>query len=206
MALGPQARFYHSLTEEEVQRLEKILQNDEAMYETTEEAPQEPEDSVETLPETARAAFVPRRRDIEALTRIDSQLSLFIPEELWDVKSITYAPSVAPSGMQTPVSVRAWPKSSGQLPAAAKSPTTSVRRGKAGCLTALDIDDVMNDTNLTHSIPAGDVDRLKEIDKQLQDLKERSETAPEAIHAIPESVLKTLLEEALASSSFGSNI
>ncbi|KAI9103230.1 fibrous sheath-interacting protein 1 [Phlyctochytrium arcticum] len=108
IALGPEARYYSALTEEESERVEHILQAEDEAWEETgngmfDETLRTP--NMPTRPWTSASGFSPETDDFNRLAEIDRQLQLILPEADWEAKSVVWSTnnSVQASGMQTPV-------------------------------------------------------------------------------------------------------
>ncbi|TPX63929.1 hypothetical protein SpCBS45565_g06246 [Spizellomyces sp. 'palustris'] len=165
IVLGPEARYYSAMTEEEKERVERILNVDD----TEEDVPDnvsvltdhsKPSAFHFTRPTTATTAFFPDTDEFEQLVEIDRKLQLIIPEPEWETKSIVWSEpaSTNASGSQTPMPGRFSRQSF-------SSSSVSIR----------DITAVMHDAD--NAKPAevllkDEQKQLREIDEKLEALRE----------------------------------
>lgn len=100
--LGPEARYYHAMTEIETHRVQGILDNPEFDQDPYESIPSSPH-HCSTRPSTSMTGFIPDPNELVRLVEIDKSLQRMVPESDWETKSIVWS-SVQPSGTQTPSS------------------------------------------------------------------------------------------------------
>ncbi|RKO91579.1 hypothetical protein BDK51DRAFT_47543 [Blyttiomyces helicus] len=167
--LGPEARYYAAMTEEEKDRVERILSVDDL-----DERSDTPSDVSESVPGTpfrpftsmSMTGFVPDGEEYGRLVEIDRQLQLIIPEPEWETKSIVWsAPGTSGgsvsgfgSGMLTPMTPGLWSRHSDRM----------------SVISVRDVEAVMHDTELLKSdrTITDDLALLKAIDERLETLKD----------------------------------
>ncbi|KAJ3173123.1 Fibrous sheath-interacting protein 1 [Geranomyces variabilis] len=110
IVLGPDARYYSAMTEEESERVEQLLQatdiDDEGtdLFTTNFGFSGSTTNMIGRPTSAASSGFFPDMEDHERLIKIDRKLQLIIPEPEWETKSITWSTpaSLMPSGARTP--------------------------------------------------------------------------------------------------------
>ncbi|TPX60409.1 hypothetical protein PhCBS80983_g01782 [Powellomyces hirtus] len=167
IVLGPEARYYSAMTEEEKERVETLLQaaddelDDDAS--STVGGSAKPYETMMARPmSTSSSAFYPDEDEHERLVKIDRKLQLIIPEPEWETKSIVWSTpaSAMASGTQTPISTGRWAQQS------VASFSSSLR------------DTVMHDQNVIIApevLLKNEQAQLAEIDAKLERLKEGEE-------------------------------
>ncbi|KAJ3187099.1 Fibrous sheath-interacting protein 1 [Gaertneriomyces sp. JEL0708] len=188
IALGPEARYYSAMTEEEVDRVEQILQamDDDEMSEAEDGSicgAATPMTDVFGRPSTTSTAFFPDEDEVNRLIDIEKKLQLILPEQEWETKSGVFEFSLPhtadASGSQTPKSVSSakWAR-----------PSFDIRR-----ISMRDVNTILHDVETTkqQELFQEELETLRQIDKRLQEL-ESEESRP-----MTREVLDGLLRDCL---------
>ncbi|KAJ3154110.1 Fibrous sheath-interacting protein 1 [Geranomyces michiganensis] len=110
IVLGPEARYYSAMTEEESERVEQLLQatdfdDEEIDFTSSNSGLTSASGHLIGRPASAASSgFFPDMDDHARLIKIDRKLQLIIPEPEWETKSIVWSTpaSLMPSGARTP--------------------------------------------------------------------------------------------------------
>ncbi|KAI9206623.1 uncharacterized protein BJ171DRAFT_609725 [Polychytrium aggregatum] len=181
IVLGPEARYYCAMTEEERARVESILDNHEDDDDFPDDASSAPSTShaaalaTPTRPATTLSSgFAPLPKDRDKLIEIDHRLSELIPSIQWDLKSIIW--SRAPtSGYMTPdASVSATVSDVSEITAPSPGFRVETSCGHSSVISIRDVDEVMNDVSIYKIDKISserDVERIQKIDSDIEALK-----------------------------------
>ncbi|KAH6600765.1 hypothetical protein BASA61_002182 [Batrachochytrium salamandrivorans] len=106
IVLGPDARYYCAMTEEEMHRVNCLLENDETLHEVDQPGAISlgecfKEDSPWRL-NTTPNGFFPCGGDLEHLQTIDNSLCSLIPQHQWEEKSLIWS-TPSTTGCHTPM-------------------------------------------------------------------------------------------------------
>ncbi|KAI9002286.1 hypothetical protein BC832DRAFT_593595 [Gaertneriomyces semiglobifer] len=188
IVLGPEARYYSAMTEEEVDRVEQILQamDDDETSEVEDGSicgAATPMTDLSGRPSTTSTAFFPDEDEVNRLIDIEKKLQLILPEQEWETKSGVFEfslPHTADvSGCQTPKSVPSakWAR-----------PSFDIRR-----ISMRDVNTILHDVEATkqQELFQEELETLRQIDKRLQEL-ESEESRP-----MTREVLDGLLRDCL---------
>ncbi|KAI8896961.1 hypothetical protein BC833DRAFT_595371, partial [Globomyces pollinis-pini] len=165
IVLGGDARFYHALTQNEIERINRILDNDslendsDGIYPDDKQVVQHP--------------FTPNFEDLHKLVKIDSKLSELLPESEWDNKSLVWSAS----GYQTPI--KSWP------------PTPNI----AWKSKSRDIETAMNDKDLFNkSFNERRIDEIDQRLMELQNIPDDQQPCEEKIQELLHSIRSQITE------------
>ncbi|KAK6095820.1 hypothetical protein MT418_003707 [Batrachochytrium dendrobatidis] len=168
--LGPDARYYSAMTDEEIDRVNRLIANNDdepdkpASSHTV--SKQQVIASVVSQLNTLQSSLLPEGNELTLLQRIDNQLCDFVPQDQWEERSLVWSTSTTP-GHHTPMT-RNWLRSGAQSAVFSDISKTSK-----------DLETILRDTKLpTSSISVfSDLNRLKQIDDQLEQL-DNQDTRP----------------------------
>ncbi|KAH9276324.1 hypothetical protein BASA83_001012 [Batrachochytrium salamandrivorans] len=161
--LGPDARYYCAMTEEEMHRVNCLLENDETLHEVDQPGAislgecfkEDPPWRLNTTPN----GFFPCGGDLEHLQTIDNSLCSLIPQHQWEEKSLIWS-TPSTTGCHTPMTGN-W--ISNGRPSLAKSATPNTLRN---------IETISGDLELQITAESlfSSRDQLKSIDDKIHQL------------------------------------
>ncbi|KAL7751087.1 hypothetical protein RI367_003667 [Sorochytrium milnesiophthora] len=184
-ALGVDARYFGTLNETEMQRVESVLQNEELeppMDESTSETASRAYTAVS-------AGFLPDEGELTRLDDIHRRLSQIIPAHEWEIKSVTM--SAQHSGMQTPMS----------------SITTRSSVSKSTILSTIDWEKELDKSSTASGSSDADfrrtvmeeTKRLKELEIELATLRQAATEQAQEVVPLSRTELDELLSSCLHS-------
>ncbi|KAI8929167.1 FSIP1 family-domain-containing protein [Entophlyctis helioformis] len=195
--LGPDARYYSAMTEEEMDRVNRLLRDEEAADDPSsraETASEAGESAVSSRPtSTASFGFFPEGADLGQLQDIDSRLADLIPRSEWGAKSLVWS-TPSTSGVHTPMTGN-WLRSN------LHSAMTSASVSSGMHSRSRDIESLLHDTEIpkTAEMFQSDHQRMLAIDEQLRRLKE--EEQEEETRPLTREALEYLISQAMHSSA-----
>ncbi|KAJ3300837.1 Fibrous sheath-interacting protein 1 [Borealophlyctis nickersoniae] len=187
IVLGPEARFYDAMTEEEKERVEAILNSADLEIEESPESVASSGMSTPFRPFTASTGFFPEPTEYDRLIDIDRKLQLIIPETQWETKSIVWTASSA-TGTSTPMTCGLWSAPS-----------------EMNFVTVRDVETVMRDVDIAKApekLLRDEQNLLQEIDEKLQRLEDAPSLSSQDLDRL---LYECLRDDAKMSSRASSN-